>query len=179
MVFRVPKIVLVTGVPGAGKSTLSSAVAVARAGVAVLEVGQRMGEIAGSMGLIPGYSELPSLPAMIRSQLQAAAISSVPSSDASIVLVVGHLQVLGPEGWLPGFPAGVLEALGLAKILLVEAESRIDDQAGGAGFSTAAYRELAMGTAAALGVPIATVDNSGTVAEGVERMRHLMSSIDR
>ncbi|RBY80376.1 hypothetical protein DQ239_04830 [Blastococcus sp. TF02-09] len=171
------RIVLVTGMPGSGKSTVSAELAARDPEVLVVEVGRRMAELATDMGIISGYAALPMLPAPIRAQLQAAAVESFASASASRILVVAHLQVKGPEGLVPGFPAGILESLDPSAIVLIEAEGRLGSTGLVPGLSTATYRELAIATAKRLRVPLLVLENSGGLAECADRMQALLNNL--
>ncbi|MEN2999254.1 MAG: adenylate kinase [Acidilobaceae archaeon] len=129
------KVLVVTGVPGVGKTTVLqhfSKMAEER-GVRVLTVnfGDFMVESAIKEGIVKSRDELRKLPLRKQLELQAlAAARIVERADESLpeggMLVVDtHALVKTPAGYWPGLPEHVLRRLKPDAIVVVEAEPEL------------------------------------------------------
>jgi adenylate kinase len=111
--------VIVTGVPGVGKTTCLEA-ASEKAGYEVVVYGTEMLDTARSKGLVEDRDEMRRLDAETQREIQEAAAESIAAGDGD-VLVDTHCTINTPEGYLPGIPEWVARALEPDQIVLVEA----------------------------------------------------------
>ncbi len=112
--------VLVTGISGSGKSTVAQAVA-ERLSTECHEFGILMTQTAMSSGLLQPHEVLKSVKLARRSQLQGEVATQVAACSAEVCLIVAHLIVEGPEGYVPGFQPTVLDRLDISAIALMTA----------------------------------------------------------
>ncbi len=111
--------IIVTGIPGVGKTTVMDAAA-EQAGRPVVQYGSVMFEVATERGLVEHRDEMRSLdPAVQRDVQQAAAAKMAAMGD---IVVDTHCTIKTPKGYLPGLPAWVLDALKPDTVVLVEAD---------------------------------------------------------
>lgn len=116
-------VVVVTGTPGVGKSTvLKAALELAPGSFVVVNYGDIMLDAARAAG-VRNRDELRGLPVEEQRRIQRRAAEEIAgrAGDGSIV-VDTHCAVKTPAGYLPGLPAWVLEALKPEKLVLIEAE---------------------------------------------------------
>ena len=112
--------IIVTGIPGVGKTTVMDAAA-ARAGRPVVVYGTMMFDVASEQGLVEHRDDMRRLdPAMQRNVQQAAALKIASMGD---IIVDTHCTIKTPKGYLPGLPAWVLDALKPDTVVLVEADA--------------------------------------------------------
>jgi adenylate kinase len=110
--------IVVTGVPGVGKTTVMEAAAEER-GLEVVVFGTEMFRIAKAKGYVEDRDAMRRLePARQREVQKQAAVDIAAMGD---VIVDTHCTVQTPKGFLPGLPVWVLEALKPSTIVLVEA----------------------------------------------------------
>lgn len=110
--------IVVTGVPGVGKTTVMEAAADAE-GLDVVVFGTEMFEVAQRRGYVKDRDDMRKMrPEYQREVQREAAVSIAALGD---VIVDTHCTVQTPKGFLPGLPAWVLEALRPSAIVLVEA----------------------------------------------------------
>ncbi len=102
---------------------IASALGVAVPGISVREFGQLMAEIGKERRIVRDYNDLHNLKLSYRIQLQEAAAARV-EGDTRPVVVVAHLVVRAPEGYVDGLPAGTLHSLRLNGIMLVTCDPR-------------------------------------------------------
>ena len=110
--------IIVTGIPGVGKTTVMEAAAKAR-NLRIAVFGSVMFEVAQAEGLVTTRDDMRKLPADVQKSIQREAAVRIASMGK--VIVDTHCTVKTPQGYLPGLPAWVLEALKPAVIVLVEA----------------------------------------------------------
>ena len=110
--------IIVTGIPGVGKTTVMETAAKAR-NLNVVVYGSVMLEVAQRKGLVKARDEMRRLPAETQKEIQREAASSI--ARMGDVIVDTHCSIKTPTGYLPGLPAWVLEALRPSTIVLVEA----------------------------------------------------------
>ncbi len=124
---RKGSVFVVTGIPGVGKTTvLDAALEAAKAsgfgGVVLMNYGTVMFEEAKSRGLVENRDQMRSLPTGIQREIQRSAAEKIASeAQDKIVIVDTHMLIRTPEGFLPGLPRWVVEALRPNIIVLVEA----------------------------------------------------------
>jgi len=109
---------LLTGVSGAGKSSIALGLSQTIADVLIYEFGELMAVIGARMDLVEGYVDLPGLALAERVRLQQAAAQEVSRSTGPVV-VVAHVIVVAPEGYVNGLPDEVLDFLCLSGVMVV------------------------------------------------------------
>jgi adenylate kinase len=124
---RTGKLVIVTGVPGVGKTTvLTSAIAICKErGVDVKQVnyGDVMLGAAIAKGLVKDRDEMRRLPAKEQKGLQLMAAKKIRSvAEKSNVILDTHMFIRTPDGYMPGIPSWVAELLLPDSIVLLEAD---------------------------------------------------------
>lgn len=113
--------IVVTGVPGVGKTTVMSAAADAKK-LRVVVYGTEMLEVARAQHGVKDRDEMRKLEPSTQREIQRAAAQKI--SAMGDVVVDTHCTVKTPKGFLPGLPAWVLEALKPSQIILVEADAK-------------------------------------------------------
>lgn len=112
--------IVVTGVPGVGKTTVMNAAAEAK-GLKVVVYGTEMFEVAKEKGYVEHRDEMRKLDPAKQREVQKAAGETI--AEMGDVIVDTHCTVQTPKGYLPGLPVWVLEALKPSAIVLVEADA--------------------------------------------------------
>lgn len=110
--------IIVTGIPGVGKTTVMEAAAKAR-NLRIAVFGSVMFDVASGRKLVATRDEMRKLPPETQKEIQREAAQRI--ADMGKVIVDTHCTVKTPKGYLPGLPAWVLDALRPAVIVLVEA----------------------------------------------------------
>ncbi|HJQ93952.1 MAG TPA: adenylate kinase [Candidatus Thermoplasmatota archaeon] len=110
--------IIVTGIPGVGKTTVMEAAAKAQ-NLRIAVFGSVMFEVAQAEGLAKTRDDMRKLPPDMQKSIQREAAVRIAAMGK--VIVDTHCTVKTPKGYLPGLPAWVLEALKPATIVLVEA----------------------------------------------------------
>ena len=127
------KVVVVTGVPGVGKTTVISHLQelAAKEGLKLLTVnfGTFMLETAVKLGLVKSRDEIRRLPLRRQLELQREAARRIVEEASSklggdgILVVDTHALVKTPAGYWPGLPKHVLDELKPDMIAVVEASA--------------------------------------------------------
>jgi adenylate kinase len=113
--------IIVTGIPGVGKSTVMEAAA-KKLGLPIVVFGTVMFETAASKRLVQSRDDMRRLPPATQKEIQRdAAVRIAVMGD---VVVDTHCSIKTPAGYLPGLPALVLEELQPSAIVLVEADPK-------------------------------------------------------
>lgn len=110
--------IIVTGVPGVGKTTVMNKAAEA-ASISVVVYGTEMFEVAKARGLVEHRDEMRKLDPEVQKEVQRAAAEAIAAKGN--VVVDTHCSIATPKGFLPGLPAWVLESLKPSAVILVEA----------------------------------------------------------
>lgn len=110
--------IIVTGIPGVGKTTVMEAAAKARS-LKIAVFGTVMFEVAQGRGLVASRDDMRRLPPEQQKEIQREAAARIAAMGK--VIVDTHCTVKTPKGYLPGLPAWVLDALKPSTIVLVEA----------------------------------------------------------
>jgi adenylate kinase len=110
--------IVVTGVPGVGKTTVMNAAAEAKK-LKVVVYGSVMFEEAQKSHGVKSRDDMRKLPPEIQREIQKKAAQAIKKMGE--VIVDTHCTVKTPKGFLPGLPAWVLDALNPSTIVLVEA----------------------------------------------------------
>ena len=119
--------VIVTGVPGVGKTTvLTAAMDVCKSrsmDVALVNYGNVMFDEATKKGLVKARDEMRKLPVKDQIALQLAAAKAISGIAAKgNVILDTHMFINTPSGFIPGIPSWVAESLRPDSIALLEAD---------------------------------------------------------
>jgi adenylate kinase len=110
--------IVVTGVPGVGKSTCMNA-ASEKLGWEIVNFGTFMYEIARAEGLVESRDDMRKMELGDQRKIQKLAAENIAARDN--VIVDTHLTIKTQKGYLPGLPVGVVEKLMPNTIFIVEA----------------------------------------------------------
>ena len=110
--------VIITGVPGVGKSTVIDAAQKAK-GYKVVVFGTEMFNVARAKGLVKDRDEMRRLDTSVQRQIQEQAAHAIAAMGD--VIVDTHCTIKTPKGYLAGIPAWVAQALHPKQFILVEA----------------------------------------------------------
>ncbi len=113
--------IVVTGVPGVGKTTVMNAAAEATQRKVVV-YGTEMFEVAQKRKLVTSRDDMRRLPPEVQRKIQKEAAQRI--AKLGEVIVDTHCTVKTPKGLLPGLPVWVLDALQPSSIVLVEADPK-------------------------------------------------------
>lgn len=114
-------VVIITGVPGVGKSTVIDAAQKAK-GYKVVVYGTEMFHVAKARRLVKDRDEMRKLDPTLQREIQEAAAKAI--ARMGDVLVDTHCTIKTPRGFLPGVPAWVAQALQPRQFILVEADPK-------------------------------------------------------
>ncbi len=126
-----PKVIVVTGVPGVGKTTVLGLVKklAEEEGIRlkVVNFGDYMLKEALAKGLVKSRDEIRKLSLKVQKELQASAAKriveeAVKPADADVVIVDTHAVIKTPTGYWPGLPKHIVEILMPAVIFAIEAK---------------------------------------------------------
>jgi adenylate kinase len=118
-----PFVVMITGIPGVGKSTITR-LALQRSQVKfrLVNFGDLMFEEAVKQGLVKHRDEMRKLDPMVQKELQLkAAQRIVEIAREEPVLLDTHATIKTPMGYLLGFPKEVMETIRPNFIVIIEA----------------------------------------------------------
>jgi len=177
--------VIVTGVPGVGKSSVMEGVAKAQR-LPIVNYGSVMFEQAKAAGLAASRDDMRKLPADVQREVQAEAGRRIGAMADAIIDT--HCLIKTAEGYLPGIPMGVLSLIAPQVVVLVEAppgeihgrrakdasRSRDDDSVA----SIEEHQQMNRAAAAAMGVisgaTVKVVPNlDGGLEEAVRRFNEI------
>lgn len=118
-----PFVVVITGIPGVGKSTITKlALKKTRAKFRLVNFGDLMFEEAINMGLVKHRDEMRKLDPITQKELQLkVAQRIVEIARKEPVLLDTHATIRTPAGYLLGFPREVIELLNPNFIVIIEA----------------------------------------------------------
>jgi adenylate kinase len=121
-------IVIVTGIPGVGKTTvINTAVEQVkeRSGedVLVLNIGTEMFVVATKAGHVKDRDELRKLPTSIQREVQRKAGEAIAKKATGKTIVDTHTLIQTKNGFLIGLPEWVVTAINPKTVILVEADS--------------------------------------------------------
>ncbi|MDP7974585.1 MAG: adenylate kinase [Thermoprotei archaeon] len=127
------KIVVLVGLPGVGKTTVLNEVLkqAGERGIAVKNVnfGDVMFGIATSRGLAKNRDDMRKLRVETQASLQAEAAASISKMAAGTSVIIDtHAIIKTPQGYWPGLPAHIVNALHPNHIAVVEAEPTVIQQ---------------------------------------------------
>jgi adenylate kinase len=109
--------IVVTGVPGVGKSTVMKAAAMAK-NLTILNYGDVMFEFAKEMN-IKDRDEIRKLPLETQQELQRQA--AIQLGELDDIIIDTHNTIKTSKGYLPGLPKRVIQEIRPKTIFLVEA----------------------------------------------------------
>ncbi|NJE42695.1 adenylate kinase [Thermococcus sp. GR7] len=118
-----PFVVMITGIPGVGKSTITRlALRKARAKFRLVNFGDLMFEEAVKAGLVEHRDEMRKLNPNVQKELQMkAARRIVEMAKTEPILIDTHATIRTPVGYLLGFPKEVIEVINPNFIVIIEA----------------------------------------------------------
>lgn len=120
------RVVVVSGVPGVGKTTVVTAalrMIEGRVNVKLVTYGTVMFEIAQQRKLVTSRDEIRKLPIHVQREVQRLAGERIAAmSESQLVVVDTHTLIRTSDGFLIGLPVWVAEALKPACIVLIEAD---------------------------------------------------------
>lgn len=120
------KIIVITGTPGAGKTTvLEGAIhKYEKTGkeIKVLNYADVMLEVGQSLGLGKDHDAIRKISLKEQRDLQKKAAEKISAGAKGLTLVDTHCTVKTKRGYLPGLPEWVIKALNPHTIVLVEAD---------------------------------------------------------
>lgn len=111
--------IIVMGIPGAGKTTVLTAALKAASGWRVVNWGDRMVEIAKSQGLVQSRDEMRKLPVERQAKIQEDVADSLAKEEGKWILDT-HCSINTPNGYLPGLPFRLLGKLKVDHLVLIE-----------------------------------------------------------
>jgi len=113
-------IIVVTGIPGVGKTTVMKRAAEGM-DIQFVTFGTVMIEIAKEMGLVQNRDEMRKLSLEQQRELQIKTAEKV--AQMKNVIVDTHCTVKTPKGYMPGLPEWVIKKLNPTAIVIVEADA--------------------------------------------------------
>jgi adenylate kinase len=111
--------IIVTGIPGVGKTTVMEAAA-SQANAKIVVYGTQMFEVASAKGLVEHRDDMRKLHPDVQKEVQMAAAKNMAAMGD--IIVDTHCTIKTAKGYLPGLPAWVLDQLKPSSIVLVEAD---------------------------------------------------------
>ncbi|WP_456481709.1 adenylate kinase [Methanopyrus sp.] len=117
-------VVVATGVPGVGATTVTTEAVKELEGYEHVNYGDVMLEIAKEEGLVEHRDEIRKLPAEKQREIQRLAARRIAemAEEKEGIIVDTHCTIKTPAGYLPGLPIWVLEELQPDVIVLIEAD---------------------------------------------------------
>ncbi len=113
--------IVIVGIPGVGKSTVVDKAKASIPGSSVMVFGTAMFEEALSLKWVKQRDDMRKLPVVKQKKLQKAAATTISRGRGKVVFIDTHLFIRTPEGFWPGLPLEVIQALKPTHLLLVEA----------------------------------------------------------
>jgi adenylate kinase len=118
------KVVVLTGTPGVGKSTvLNKALEEIEEDFKIMNFGDMMFEVAMEKGVAKDRDEMRKLDPHIQKEIQQMGGRKIAqAAKTENVIVDTHATIKTPKGYLPGLPVWVLEELMPTQIIVIEAD---------------------------------------------------------
>jgi adenylate kinase len=113
-------VVVVTGIPGVGKTTVMKKAAEGK-DIQFVTFGTVMIDIAKEMKLVKDRDEMRKLSLDQQKKLQIKTAEKI--ADMKNVIVDTHCTIKTPKGYMPGLPEWVIKKLNPTSIVVVEADS--------------------------------------------------------
>jgi len=115
--------IVIVGVAGVGKSTVVEKAVASIQGASVEVFGTAMFEAAKRLGWVKHRDEMRKLRVENQKKLQKIAATSISRARGKKVIFVDtHLFIRTPEGFWPGLPFAVIQALKPTHLILIEAD---------------------------------------------------------
>lgn len=115
-----PSRIMITGVPGVGKTTVSQHRVIADMGVTVRNYGNLMLSLGKQKGILSDFKDLETLTLDQRAELQTDAARKIAEDTTAIAVAIdGHLIVDTPSGFVPGLPLDCVSTLNLTSIVML------------------------------------------------------------
>lgn len=181
--------IIVTGIPGVGKTTVMEAAAKAR-GLAIVNYGTAMYNVAHAKGVVQHRDEMRKLPTATQREVQKSAAKTIAAMGD--VIVDTHCSIKTRSGYLPGLPQWVLAELEPSVIVLVEAtpqeilarrrndpsRSRDDDSLDSIAEHQEYNRRFAAACATLTGATVHTVHNrDGKVEDSIQQIMPVVAHL--
>lgn len=119
------KRVIITGVPGVGKTTVIEGAMKALENEGILyrpiNFGSFMFDVAAKEDIVQDRDQMRKLDRPIQKKLQKMAAAAIATLEGNIIIDT-HCSVKTPQGFLPGLPEWVLSALMPDMLILVETD---------------------------------------------------------
>jgi len=113
--------IVVVGIAGVGKSTVVSKSVSSIEGSSLAVFGTEMFEAAKKLKWVEHRDQMRKLPVEKQKRLQKIAAQKISRSKGRVVFVDTHLFIRTPEGFWPGLPWVVIQALKPTHLVLIEA----------------------------------------------------------
>ncbi len=118
-------VIVVTGTPGAGKSTVLQGALEKTKGYFLVNYGDEMFAYAKKAGIVKHRDELRKQPPDVQKKIQKMAAKRIANmARKNHVIVDTHCTIKTSDGYLPGLPVWVCQELKPDKIILVEADPK-------------------------------------------------------
>lgn len=115
-------IVVITGIPGVGKTTVIEQAVKMLRNYKIANFGNIMFEIAKGEGLVNHRDDMRRLNPETQKMVQKHAAKKIAGmAEDSNIIVDTHISIKTPKGYLPGLPLWVLKELEPTKIVIVDA----------------------------------------------------------
>lgn len=111
--------IILMGIPGAGKTTVLTEALKGAQGWRVINWGDRMVELAKAQGLVQARDEMRKLPVDKQAKLQEDVADSLAREKGKWILDT-HCSINTPTGYFPGLPFKLLGRLKVDRFVLVE-----------------------------------------------------------
>jgi len=115
--------IVIVGIPGVGKTTVVEKAVKLIEGSSVSVFGTAMFEAGRRLGWVKNRDEMRKLPVEKQRRLQTIAAQKICRSKGKVTFVDTHLFVRTPEGFWPGLPYIVIQALKPTHLILLEASA--------------------------------------------------------
>jgi adenylate kinase len=112
---------VVVGIPGVGKTTVVDKVVAGFRGARLANFGTIMLETGVSLKMVRHRDELRRLPVEKQRRLQKVAAARIARMKERLVVIDTHLFIRTPEGFWPGLPFDVVNAMKPTHLILIEA----------------------------------------------------------
>lgn len=112
--------IVVMGVPGAGKTTVLTKAVERSPGWRIITWGDVMAELAKQKGIAKDRDEMRKLPLDAMKRLQEETADRLAKEKGNWVLDT-HCSINTPDGYYPGLPFSVLSRMKVRKLILVDA----------------------------------------------------------
>jgi adenylate kinase len=109
--------VVISGIPGVGKSTVLDMVS-KKSQYEIVNFGSLMFDMARDLGIVKTRDEIRKLDVDTQKNLQKKASNQLGKMDN--IIIDTHMSIKSPAGYLPGLPAWVLSELMISAYFIIE-----------------------------------------------------------